>query len=282
MCAKKQVKRKDQAEILKAIKFKSEADAAEAVGPFLHIYHNGAVCDTDKAGYASPRDRNPVELVVDASEGFIPLWSEGSTLRWRFQERSMTAFQDSLAAKAYLRDLMGEALLLWGAAVPVRFTEVRDAWDFEIVVSPQERCSANGCTLASAFFPEPGQNELKIYPTLFSQPREEQIETMAHEFGHVFGLRHFFAQISETRWRSEIFGNHQPFSIMNYGSQSVMTEADKSDLGALYKLAWTGALAEINGTPIQLVEPYSSLRFLAMDSGLISPGPAAVAFRHQR
>lgn len=282
MSKKRQTTNKALPEDSKAILFKSEKEAAEAEAPFLHIYHKGAVCETDKAGYALPMDRDPVELVVDASEGFIPLWAEGVTLRWRFQQRSMSIFQNPVAAKTYLRDLLGRALLLWEDAVPIRFAEVRDAWDFEIVVSAQEKCSANGCTLASAFFPESGQNQLKIYPTLFSQSRDEQIETMAHELGHVFGLRHFFAQITETRWRSEIFGDHQPFSIMNYGEQSVMTENDHTDLKKLYQRAWLGELTEINGTPINLVEPYSSLRYLPTESGLVSPRPAAVAFRYYR
>jgi len=95
---------------------------------------------------------------------------------------------------------------------------------------------------------------------MFEQSFEEQVETMAHELGHVFGLRHFFAQISERRWSSEIFGDHKPFSIMNYGEQSMMTETDRRDLERLYALARRRELTEINGTPIQLVEPFSALR----------------------
>ena len=90
----------------------------------------------------------------------------------------------------------------------------------------------------------------------FSEPKQEQVETLAHEFGHVFGLRHFFAQIEEKRWRSEIFGKHKPFSIMNYGQKSVMTKWDRRDLKTLYSKAWSRELTEINGTRIKLVKPY--------------------------
>lgn len=65
---------------------------------------------------------------------------------------------------------------------------------------------------------------------MFDQVRQEQIETLVHEIGHVFGLRHFFANISEDQWPSQIFGMHCAFSIMNYGHQSVLTPKDKSDL----------------------------------------------------
>ena len=47
---------------------------------------------------------------------------------------------------------------------------------------------------------------------MFAQNRKEQVDTFIHEIGHVFGLRHFFANISETAWPSEIFGDAQASS----------------------------------------------------------------------
>ena len=85
------------------------------------------------------------------------------------------------------------------------------------------------------------------------------METLIHEIGHVFGLRHFFANISETAWPSQIFGTHKPFSIMNYGSQSELTADDKSDLKRLYQLVWAGELTQINGTPIKLVKAFHTI-----------------------
>lgn len=94
---------------------------------------------------------------------------------------------------------------------------------------------------------------------MFEQTEQEQVETLAHEIGHIFGLRHFFAPESETAWPSEIFGEHTRFSIMNYGRDSYMTDADRRDLKLLYQSAWSGALTNINGTPIKLVRPYHYL-----------------------
>jgi predicted Zn-dependent protease len=73
-------------------------------------------------------------------------------------------------------------------------------------MSRNDDCDANGCVLASAFFPDAGRHELVIYPKMFTQTHEEQVETMTHEIGHIFGLRHFFANITETAWPSQIFG----------------------------------------------------------------------------
>jgi hypothetical protein len=227
--------------------------------PQIHVYGRGVVCDTDKRGHATPRGRSPLEIVVDASEGFIPLWAKDMTLRWRFQERSMSVFEDPEAAKSEIRKLLGEALLAWGDAVPVKFAEREDVWDFEMVTQMSDKCDINGCVLARAFFPDAGQHELSIFPKMFTQIRKEQVETLIHEIGHVFGLRHFFAQISETRWPSEVFGKHKPFSIMNYGNQSSLTKDDKADLKQLYQKGWSGELTQINGTPIRLMKPFSTV-----------------------
>lgn len=240
--------------------FRDPDDAAREVEPSLHIYHRGAVCDTDTKGYPTPENRSPTELVVDASEGFIPLWDVETTLRWRFQEHAMHVFRNPDAAKSAIRILLGEAMLAWGDAAPVKLTERHDAWDFEVVVRAEDKCTINGCTLASAFFPDPGRHELVLYPRMFTQVRAEQVETLAHEIGHIFGLRHFFADVSETAWPVEVFGEHSKFSIMNYGPDSRLTETDKSDLKTLYEMAWNGELSNINGTPIRLMKPFSHFR----------------------
>jgi hypothetical protein len=196
------------------------------------------------------------EIRLDSTEGFIPLWARGVTLRWRFQEPSFEPFDNPPAVKAQIRNLLGEALMAWGNAAPIKFAERTDAWDFEVVLREQDRCDINGCVLASAFFPDAGKHELKIYPAMFEQDRQEQLETVAHEIGHVFGLRHFFANISETEWSSVLFGKDTKFSIMNYGPDSRLTNDDKNDLVKLYQMVWSGQLSNINGTPIRLMVPF--------------------------
>ena len=229
---------------------------AKKPDPNVHVFGNGVVCDTDTRGHATPNGKGPLELVFDASEGFIPLWTKGTTLRWRFQEQSFQSFQNPAKAKNAIRKLLGKALLAWGDAAPIKFAERQDAWDFEIVMREQDRCSINGCVLASAFFPDAGRHELKLYPKLFDQSGQEQMETLIHEIGHTFGLRHFFANISETQWPSVIVGTHKKFTIMNYGDDSKLTNDDKSDLRNLYQSVWTGLVTEVNGTPVRLVSPF--------------------------
>lgn len=225
----------------------------------VHVLATGIICDTEARGHPTPQGKSPLEIVVDASEGFIPLWAEKTTLKWRFRERSMLAFAKPEAAKNEIRKLFGEALLAWGDAAPIKFKEDLDVWDFEFVLKQTDSCTTSGCVLASAFFPDAGRHEFVMYPKMFTQIRKEQVDTFIHEIGHVFGLRHFFAQINEIKWPSEIFGTHSKFSIMNYGNLSGLTDNDKNDLSQLYQSARTGLLTHINGTPIRLVSPYSAL-----------------------
>lgn len=245
-------RKQDDSPLNKALKLRKETKK----NPNIHVYGKHIVCDTDTRGFSTPDDLGPLELVVGVSEGFIPLWEKGTILRWRFQEQSFKVFDSPAAAKSAVRKLLGSALLKWGDASPIRFSEQKDAWDFEIAMRDTDRCNINGCVLASAFFPDAGRHELKLYPKLFEQSMEEQVETLIHEIGHTFGLRHFFAQVTETQVPSEIFGVHQKFTIMNYGPNSRLTEQDRSDLKKLYQQVWDGQLKEINGTEVRLVKPF--------------------------
>lgn len=238
-----------------AFALREEKDFAAAVETEVHVFR-GHTCDTERRG----ETRSRLEIVVDASEGFIPLWERNVTLRWRFQERSLLRFRYPERVKDAVRSLLTQAVTAWGEAAPVRFSEQSSGWDFEIAVRDADRCTPVGCTLASAFFPDQGQHELAIYPKMFSLPAEEQVETMAHEIGHIFGLRHFFALTDESTWPARIFGRHESVSIMNYGDNSRLSEADRADLKTLYELVWSGRLTDINRTPIRLMRPFSSLR----------------------
>ena len=240
------------------------------------------VCETESRGFATPGGAPPAEIVVDATAGFIPLWHAGSVLRWRFQERSFALADDPNASQAQVLELMSEALLRWGDAAPVKFTRDDDLWDFEVDLRNEPNCSQGGCVLASAFFPDAGRHTLTIYPTMFEQVPDEQVETLIHEFGHVFGLRHFFADVGEAAWPSEIFGTHDKFTIMNYGDDSMLTDVDKSDLKELYRSVWSGERVDINGTPIQLVRPYSAAALCGQEVASVVAGSSPAGARSSR
>jgi hypothetical protein len=66
--------------------------AGEKADKEVHRFGKGLKfrCDTESRGHATPRGRSRVEIVVDASEGFVPLWEQDVTLRWRFRESTMS------------------------------------------------------------------------------------------------------------------------------------------------------------------------------------------------
>ncbi|AFZ38293.1 peptidase M10A and M12B matrixin and adamalysin (plasmid) [Stanieria cyanosphaera PCC 7437] len=219
----------------------------------VHVFGDGVVCDTEPR-YIEPRGP---EIVLDATNGFIPLWEKNTTLRWRFQQRSFLAFRNPEAAKASIRRLFDRAFSAWGDAAPIKFEENSQLWDFEILVRRNDECDRNGCVLASAFFPNPFQNnQLVIYPQMLARTEQTQVNTLIHEIGHIFGLRHFFAKISETDAPSVVFGVDREVSIMNYGPKSQLTDDDKADLKRLYELVWSGQLTKINQIPIRSIKAF--------------------------
>ena len=228
----------------------------EAQDEQVHVIRKDVVCTTEPKGHKTPKGASLLEILLNAPNGFIPLWAPKTTLRWRFQEASLRRYARPEAVKIEVETLLGEALLAWGDAVPVKFEQADELWDFEIVVRDSDNCSPRGCTLARAFFPDAGRHELVIFPKMFAQDRQEQIETLVHELGHIFGLRHFFALVDETAFPAVLFGTHSTFSIMNYGDDSRLTDADRNDLKQLYTQAWSGQLTAINGTKIRLVTPF--------------------------
>ncbi|KAF9973689.1 hypothetical protein BGZ75_001071 [Mortierella antarctica] len=217
----------------------------------IHQFGKGRLCVTGERA----RELSPLEAMLQASDGFIPLWEKNVTLRYRFDWRTLSR---SGKTKEEILALFNKAVNQWGDAAPVSFTESSTAWDFEFVILKDDDCDQTGCVLASAFFPGGGQQQLVIYPKMFTQEEPSQVETLVHELGHIFGLRHWFALLKERRWRAVPWGTQNPISIMNYGDESKLTEEDKIDLKLLYAQARNRTLTSINGTPIVLFEPYSA------------------------
>lgn len=189
------------------------------------------------------------ELVIGLKYN-IPLWNQNVTLKWKFNS-AFDDYTNSTEVKQYIRTIFTNAINEWGDASPVIFQEDNNQWDFDITILP-DNCNQSGCTLASAFFPNEDKNILILHPKMFEQTKKEQIETLIHEIGHIFGLRHYFAKEKESSWRSEVFGVHYPLTIMNYGNYSTLTEQDRTDLKLLYQKVWNGQLTNINGLAIKL------------------------------
>jgi hypothetical protein len=64
---------------------------------------------------------------------------------------------------------------------------------------------------------------------------------------------------------------------MNYGTNSTLTDADKSDLRRLYELAWSGQLTQINGTPIRFMKPFHTSGAAAVSFFVTEPAAVTTA-----
>jgi len=229
---------------------------------FEHRYgkNEEIVCLTEIHG----PDSGPDRIVVGLGDR-IPLWTPNSTLYWKFDDRSMHRFKYPDQAKNHFRELINGAMSMWGDAAPVKFSEAEPGSpltdiDFFYGLTSGNDCNPNGgCVMASAFFPSQNIERLWIFPKLLETPMEYQFEVMAHELGHIFGLRHYFAQEKETQFPAVIFGEHSKFSIMNYGSDAVLTETDRRDLVLFYKGVWNRQITHIGDMPIDLVIPRSAI-----------------------
>ncbi len=264
----------------KAFQLRKDPAAAQAAAPLVHVLKGSDAasrafrCDTEPRGYPTPGGRSPLEIRINAPGGFIPLWAPDTTLRWRFQQRSLATLKDPDSTQAAIEDLLAAALDAWSDAAPIKFQKRSgDDWDFEIAIKHSDDCDSTGCVLASAFFPDGGRHRLLVYPQMFVQSRHEQVDTLTHEIGHVFGLRHFFANLEDQA--NVVFGKNNPLSIMNYGRLSELTPADRDDLRTLYDKAWSGELIEINGTPIRFVKPFHESG--ASPASIVAVAPAASA-----
>lgn len=235
------------------------------------VHRCGRRCSTERL-FPSPLSASPPsgvqpELVVDMFRGKLPLWSPGTALNWRFDERALARHDDPDTMRRKVRGLFRDAVAAWEDAAPVIFKESRTGWDFEIAVLRRPDCEGDVCTLARAFFPLPVRQRLMVYPSMFEWERAEQVATMVHELGHVFGLRHFFADTDpdELEFPSYHFGSGSRFTIMNYGYESRLTEADRRDLRRLYQAAWADDAEAILGKPVKLVSaPHAARRGRAL------------------
>src|SRR5262245_48115923 len=101
-------------------------DLRKSTDPLVHQLKEGIICTTDRRAEPS----SPLRIVVDATEGFIPLWDENLVLRWRFDRASLSVFRRPELIKARIRELLTAAIVAWGDAVPIRFVENPDNSDF--------------------------------------------------------------------------------------------------------------------------------------------------------
>ncbi|UKZ90234.1 uncharacterized protein TrAFT101_005261 [Trichoderma asperellum] len=163
-------------------------------------------------------------------KGYATRWKKGSVLRYIVCAETFPSLE---LAELTAREA-AKAALMW-QNIGVRFKKV--GRDEKATFAIKYRIVPHDCrpdVYASAFFPGTSPGELFVYQ-LALKPSDVRFlaNILAHEFGHILGLRHEFAVKPSFLW-----GEANDRSVMNYFSDLIQLqvgEQDRKDLATYYE-----------------------------------------------
>lgn len=168
--------------------------------------------------------------VGSKDKGFAARWKKGSVLKYIIRTET---FPNSRQAALVAREAT-KAIVMW-QNIGVLFKKVgRDEKaTFAIKFCPQsDNCRRD--VYARAFFPNDSPDELSVYELALKRSNVCFLANiLAHEFGHVLGLRHEFAVETSFLW-----GKENARSVMNYFSdlsQLQVGSQDREELATFYE-----------------------------------------------
>ncbi|KIE00089.1 matrix metalloproteinase-11, partial [Metarhizium majus ARSEF 297] len=197
---------------------------------------------------------------LSAQIGFgdhVPRWAPDSVLTYVICTETFPSSDDA----AYATNRLTEAIHMW-MGVGATFKQVkRDRKaTFRVVYRPKHRPDIEG-VLANAFLPNGGrrnQRTLHIYALAFADTHVKyQANILAHEIGHILGLRHVFAMEREREW-SATWMNPCQNSVMDYYPDSSLLRVQQQDLEDL-KAFYDSPMTEYQGKPVIDFVPRSSV-----------------------
>lgn len=156
-------------------------------------------------------------------DGEIPRWRRGSELSYVICVESFPAPLSSVVEGS-----MKAAIGMWeGVGVSFKQVARNDPATFAVIYENRNR-NAYACS----FFPNELSRELIIYPPSL-QKTNYLSNILAHEVGHILGLRHEFAHKREKGRPSALFGSENTDSIMNYFDHPEQLQVREQDLEEL-------------------------------------------------
>ncbi|KAL7791754.1 hypothetical protein V8C43DRAFT_62082 [Trichoderma afarasin] len=178
--------------------------------------------------------------------GEIPRWSSGSELGYAIHDDT---FPSDLSAK--IGPAMEAAVDMWqNHGVSFKQVGRNDPATFAVVYE-----EGNPKAYARAFFPNEQRRKLSVFQRTRRAP-DSLPGLLAHELGHIQGLRHEFAHTDEEEMQfpSVLVGSENTKSIMNYFARPEQYQVQQSDLKELRSF-YEYNKAEYKGLPIRDIDP---------------------------
>ncbi|KAJ6439173.1 matrix metalloproteinase-11 [Purpureocillium lavendulum] len=173
----------------------------------------------------------------------IPRWQPGIELTYVVCDETFPTLEDAAFTSRQLTTAMG----MWNnAGVTFRLVERNSLANFRVVYrnSPLDGRME---TLASSFLPNNSaadKRTLYVYALAFTNAHlNNQAYFLAHEVGHILGLRHEFSMEREQCLWSTTFGSRNSSGIMAYYADSShwrVTPQDLKEMEAFYNPSFTG------------------------------------------
>jgi hypothetical protein len=186
----------------------------------------------------------------------VPRWQRGLVLAYVICAETFPTPDDAVFATSQLTN----AIAMW-KGVGVTFKQVKrdDPANFRVVYRDLPQ-SGRRDVLALAFVPNNGVPEnrtLFIYALAFGKDHvNHQANFLAHEIGHVLGLRHEFSLETETASWSATWMSRSPNSVMKYYSDPSMWCVQQQDLDELQAF-YDDPMTEYHNMPVRNFVPAS-------------------------
>ncbi|KAE9569732.1 hypothetical protein CGMCC3_g14154 [Colletotrichum fructicola] len=201
-------------------------------GPKRHCITQRGTASTYGFPPASHND-SPFDAIQVGLDSIIPRWKASTALKWFLKSEGFPSADGAKLAA----ETMNQAAQDWNDlsfGVSISQTTDEAAANFNLVY--QDNPPDEPGLLASAFFPLQADMDVVIYGTGLKNSENYPLKsTLLHELGHVFGLRHEFAD-EDSRGQIQFMEANKD-SVMSYNGVVIIEETDKHGIREFYKLA---------------------------------------------
>ena len=186
---------------------------------------------------SSKGDNGSGDHLVLGLKDMVPRWDVHTAAQGKLQYYLQASTFRTPDEANFIQSLLGQAASIWngaGASVQLQAATNAASASFDVVFDK----NGNDGATAMSFFPN-AVGKFYIYPPAFDDAptKAQMLNSVAHEFGHIMGLRHEFALDTEKDEPAVQFEAKNPNSIMSYNRATRSVQpSDKQGLKDFYEL----------------------------------------------